>query len=111
MAGAYTRFGDVRDLLTATDDRFVTMAVGDEVALAFDATALPPVAPGHVRTYVLSSNGFCKDMDLYGAEPDTVGPVPYHAMGSYPPPAPHPDAALSAEMDAVWNTRVVPRVR
>lgn len=111
MAGAYTRFGDVRDLLTATDDRFVTMAVGDEVALAFDATALPPLAPGHVRTYVLSSNGFCKDMDLYGAEPDTVGPVPYHAMGSYPPPAPHPDAALSAEMDAVWNTRVVPRVR
>ncbi|MGE0190815.1 MAG: FG-GAP-like repeat-containing protein [Planctomycetota bacterium] len=111
MAGAYTRFGDVKPLLDGVDDRFVTMAVGDEVELAFEATTLPPVPEGHVRTYVLRSHGYCKDMDAYGAEPETVEPVPYGAMTSYPPPAPHPDAALRREMATEWDTRVVPGSR
>ena len=111
MAGAYTRYGDVKSLLDAIDDRFVTMAVGDEVELAFDATSLPPVADGLTRTFVLRSHGYCKDMDAYGAEPETVEPVPFGAMTSYPPPEPHPDASLRQEMVTEWDTRIVPRVR
>ena len=47
MAGLYTRFGDVRPLLTAADDRYVVMKGGDAVRLEFDASALPPL-PGRM---------------------------------------------------------------
>ena len=50
-------------------------------------------------------------MDAYGAEPETVEPVPFGAMTSYPPPEPHPDASLRQEMVTEWDTRIVPRVR
>ncbi|MET0553996.1 MAG: FG-GAP-like repeat-containing protein, partial [Vicinamibacteria bacterium] len=39
--GRYTRTGDVRELLTQADDAFVTSKPGDEIALSFDASALP----------------------------------------------------------------------
>ena len=35
--------GDVAPLLRATDDMFVISRPGDEIALSFDATALPPL--------------------------------------------------------------------
>ena len=41
MAGRYTRFGDVRPLLTAADDRYVIMKGGDAVRLEFDAAVAP----------------------------------------------------------------------
>jgi len=40
--GRYTRTGDVRELLAAVDDVFVVSRPGDEIALSFDAAALPP---------------------------------------------------------------------
>jgi hypothetical protein len=90
MAGDYTRFGDVRELLSRVDDRFVILGRGEEIALEFDASDLPPLPGGWSRTLVLHSDGYCKDMDLYTAFPDTVGPLPYHAMGGYPPAKPSP---------------------
>ncbi len=88
LAGDHTRFGDVRALLSQVDDRFVIMGRGEEIALEFEASALPPLAPGWSRTLVLHAEGYCKDMDLYTAFPDTVEPLPYRNMENYPPSQP-----------------------
>ena len=107
MAGAYTRFGDVRPLLRDVDDRFVIMGKGEELALEFDATALPPLPDGWSRTLVLWCDGFCKDMDLYTAMPDTVEPLPHHRMEKYPPLKPPSNAVELKAYRKKWNTRRV----
>jgi hypothetical protein len=109
MAGRYTRTGDVLPLLGASDDSFVVSKPGDEVALSFDATALPPVHPGWARTFLVHGDGFSKEMDINSASPDVVRPLPYHGMRAYPyadadPPA-HVRAAHAKA--AEWNSREV----
>jgi len=103
MTGDFTRFGDVRELLKKVDDQFVIMARGDEISLEFDASQLPELPKGWSRTLVLHSDGYCKDMDLYTAFPDTVKPLPYHGMKNYPPV--EPNLSASKEYQRVWNTR------
>ena len=105
MSGDFTRYGDVRELLDEVDDRFVIMARGEEVQLVFDQSSLPPLAQGWTRTLVLYSDGYCKDMDLYTAFPDTVEPLPYHGMSNYPPTRPSPNHAELARETRKWNTR------
>jgi len=107
MTGDYTRFGDVRQLLQSVDDRFVIMAKGDEIALEFDATNLPKLQLGWRRTIVLHSDGYCKDMDLYTAYPNSVEPFPFHQMQNYPPKKAQPDPKGFANYQSVWNTRRV----
>ncbi len=85
MSGSFTPYGDVRDLLGEVDDRFVIMARGEEIALEFSTLGLPPLPEGWARTVVLHADGYCKDMDLYTAFPDTVEPMPFHGMENYPP--------------------------
>ena len=41
--GFYTKYGAVTPLLKAAEDQFVVFGAGDEVALEFDAAALPPL--------------------------------------------------------------------
>ena len=65
MPGAYTRYGDVTELVQAADDRFAILAAGDEITLRFPASAFGPVPAGCVRTFLLKSDSYCKDMDLY----------------------------------------------
>jgi hypothetical protein len=107
LTGDYTRLGDVRPLLAAADDRFVIMGKGEEIALEFDASALPTLRPGYTRTLVLHSDGYCKDMDLYTAYPDTVGPLPWHGMKNYPPARENPREKELREYRRKWNTRRV----
>jgi Tfp pilus assembly protein PilF len=111
MPGRYTREGDVRPLLAAVDDAFVVSKPGDEVAVSFEAEALPPVAAGRARTFLLHGDGFSKEMDINSASPDVVLPLPYHGMKSYPyadADAP-PVARKAAERAEAWNTRLVVR--
>jgi hypothetical protein len=107
--GRYTRAGDVRELLAAVDDVFVLSPPGDEIALTFDARALPPLRDGWRRTYFLHSDGYSKEMNLRSATPDELGPLPFHGMPSYPYAAPvrYP---MTPERHALWErytTRVV----
>ncbi len=85
MRGNFTPHGDVRALLAAVDDRFVIVPRGAEIALEFDATQLPGLEAGWSRTWALHADGYCKDMDLYTAFPESVEPLPYHGMQNYPP--------------------------
>ena len=105
LTGNFTRFGDVRALLNDVDDRFVIMARGEEIALEFDATALPDLSNGWSRTFVLHTDGYCKDMDLYTAHPDAVEPLPYHAMQNYPPARPMAVTENYEEYKQTWNAR------
>ena len=82
--GNFTAYGDVLPLLGEADDRFVIIASGDEVALEFDPSSLPPVRPGWSRDYFLYADGFAKDMDFYESLSDTVEPLPFHSMPRYP---------------------------
>ena len=107
LTGDYTRFGDVRPLLGAADDRFVIMGKGEEIALEFDASRLPSLKKGYRRTLVLHSDGYCKDMDLYTAYPDTVEPLPWHGMENYPPATKNPREKELRGYRRAWNTRRV----
>jgi len=109
MPGRYTREGDVRELVTASDDLFVVAKPGDELALGFDAAALPPLRKGFARTFLLMGDGFSKEMDINSASPDVVLPLPYHGMRSYPyAEGETPEAVrLQAARADRWNTRVV----
>ena len=106
-AGAYTRYGDVRPLLTGYDDRLAVFGSGDEVVLDFDPAKLPVLPKGWVRDYFFVANGYEKDMDFYAAEASTVQPLPFRTMGTYPYPKgksfPLDDAHVDYFLD--YNTR------
>jgi tetratricopeptide (TPR) repeat protein len=81
LEGYYTRYGDVRPLLSATDDRYVIMNAGDEISLRFPEQPPPPA--GWVRDYVISGDGWIKDGDYNTVESRTIQPLPYHAKTQY----------------------------
>ncbi len=82
--GAYTRLGDVRDLVANADDRFVVFGSGDEIQLEFDPTNLPSLPSGWKRDYFFLADGYEKDMDFYAADGLFVDPLPFHSMKQYP---------------------------
>jgi hypothetical protein len=82
--GDYTRYGDVTELLTTIDDRFVVLAPGDEIAIEFPAIMLPELPVGWVRDFVFEAEGWIKDGDLRTLTGESVAPLPFHAMSTYP---------------------------
>lgn len=109
MTGRYTREGDVRELLTASDDMFVISRPGDELILSFAAGKLPPLPDGWTRTFLLYADGFSKEMDINSASPDQVGPLPFHGMSRYPYswPERYPLTPERRRYLETYNTRVV----
>jgi Tfp pilus assembly protein PilF len=103
LEGYYTRYGDVRPLLAATDDRYVIMNAGDEIKLRFPEQ--PPPAPGWVRDYVIAGDGWIKDGDYNTTFSRTVQPLPYHAINQYnQAPGPLEDEWVYRQHPEDWQT-------
>ncbi|MCG8468632.1 MAG: hypothetical protein MJB57_10560 [Gemmatimonadetes bacterium] len=84
LAGSYTAFGDVTELVGEGDDRYVIANVGDEITIRFDVDAFPEVADGWRRTFLICSDGWVKDGDLNTASGDRVGPFLHRGQSAYP---------------------------
>lgn len=82
LTGYYTRFGDVRELLSKVDDRYVIMNAGDEIRLTF-SEPVSPKPEGRRRDYVLAGDGWVKDGDYNTTASKTVGPLPRHGHPEY----------------------------
>ncbi|MCK6459096.1 MAG: CRTAC1 family protein, partial [Planctomycetes bacterium] len=107
--GMVTKYGDVRPLLFAKDDQYPILASGDVIELEFDATGLRNLPEGWVRDYCFTTEGWVKDADMNQAIRETVTPLPFHGMSSYPydesrESHPHPDFV------AEWLTRPTRRL-
>ena len=107
--GSYTRYGAVGELLESVDSRSVILAPGDEIALEFDASHLPPPAPGHTRTVFLESVGWDKDADRNTWEARQMEPLPFHGMSGYPygPGETFPETPALTDYRRTWLTRRV----
>jgi hypothetical protein len=77
----------------------------------FDAASAPALPPGWKRTFLLYSDGWIKDADLNTAFGNTVTPLPYHAIRTYPyaPGDSYPTDAAHREYLREFNTRVIRR--
>src|SRR5205085_3569349 len=106
-AGNYTRYGGVKSLLRAADDRFVIFSSGEGVKLDFEANSLPVLPIGWVRDYFFFAAGFEKDMDFYAAHAFTVEPLPKHGMKPYPYTnmEAYPEDAEHQKYQLEYNTR------
>jgi hypothetical protein len=106
-SGNYTRYGAVENLLREQDDRMVLMGSGDEVRLRFSARTLPPLPAGWKRDFLLLVDGWAKDADANTAFSQTVLPLPFHGMTSYPYPAAehYPQGREHQDYVREYNTR------
>jgi tetratricopeptide (TPR) repeat protein len=73
--GLYTEFGSVADLVRDGDESLAIFGPGEQVTVDFAAPPAPPV-PGTTRRYVLGVRGWCKDMDLFTKDGETIEPLP-----------------------------------
>ncbi len=107
IPGIYTRYGDVLPLTRAADDRYVIMGSGDELRLAFNASAFGAVPAGWKRDFLLLVDGWSKDGDANTAFSQSVEPLPFHGMSRYPYPASEkfPDDAAHRAWREQYNTR------
>ncbi|HET6878790.1 MAG TPA: FG-GAP-like repeat-containing protein, partial [Pirellulales bacterium] len=76
MRGNFTRYGDVSELVTATDDLLAVLGAGDELTLRFAVPDEPP-PPGWKRDFLLFNVGWDKDCDLNTIYGETVEPLPF----------------------------------
>lgn len=107
--GRYTRYGEVGELLEAADDRSAILAPGDELALDFDGSRLPPLASGLRRTFFLESQGWDKDADRNTFAGERLEPLPFRAMSGYPwrDDERYPETPELARYRAEWLTREI----
>jgi hypothetical protein len=73
--GWYTEFGRIDPLVADEDSAVAIFGPGEAVVLDFEPPA-SPVAEGWTRRLVLELRGWCKDMDLYTLDGDTIEPLP-----------------------------------
>jgi hypothetical protein len=73
--GWYTAFGRVEPLVGDEDAAVAIFGPGEAVDVAFDVPRSGPPA-GWSRVLVLELDGWCKDMDLYTRDGETIEPLP-----------------------------------
>ncbi|MDQ6698662.1 MAG: FG-GAP-like repeat-containing protein [Acidobacteriota bacterium] len=109
--GRYTRYGDVRPLISALDDRLVIMGSGDELRLQWNAGKLPVLVNGWKRDYLLFVDGWAKDADANTAFSQSVEPLPFHGMSAYPYSAKEHFPDDTAHRDYLANFETRPALR
>jgi len=103
LIGYYTRYGDVRELLAETDDRYVIMNAGDELRLKFAEPPSPPA--GWLRDFVIVGDGWIKDGDYNSTFSKTVLPLPHHSERDYViPPGKLEDEWTYRQHPEDWDT-------
>ncbi len=103
LEGYYTRYGDVRELLAKTDDRYVIMNAGDEMSFRFAVPAPPPA--GWVRDFVIAGDGWIKDGDFNTTYSQTNLPLPHHSRTVYDtPPLPLQQEWVYRHHPEDWQT-------
>ncbi|MFV2073633.1 MAG: FG-GAP-like repeat-containing protein [Thermoanaerobaculales bacterium] len=95
QAGWYTRLGDISELLDAADDALAIFGPGEEVHFEFTEPQ-HAVPAGWRRMMVLETDGWCKDMDFYTRDGETLEPLPARGVGANP---------RSAKLNRTYNTR------
>ena len=106
--GWCTRYGDVLELVNSTDNRLALLNGGDELTLTFDASGLPPVAPGNRRTFLYYNVGWDKDADFHVVRGAQVGPMPWHGMDYQRYGSETPPDSVPTDWIRTFNTRWVP---
>ena len=109
LAGNYTRYGDVLPLLTGSDNKYIISNAGDETSVRYDAKSLPDLKKGWSRDFLIHSVGWVKDGDINTAFGNSVMPLPFHGMKSYPPGPEdkYPQDTELQKYNLDYNTRVV----
>ena len=109
LTGYYTRYGDVQPLLLESDNKYIISNAGDETTITFDALKLPALKPGWKRDFLIHNVGWVKDGDLNTALGQTVLPLPFHGMKSYPPSAAdvYPSDPELTRYNKEYNTRLI----
>jgi hypothetical protein len=105
MAGLYTKYGDVRELVTAADDRYVVFQGGDAIRIEYDASGLPPVPAGWEREWLLVLDGWEKDGDKNTIAGQTVEPLPFHGQDDARYGEAQREPAALRELREKWLTR------
>lgn len=109
LTGNYTRYGDVLPLLTDSDNKYIISNAGDETSIKFNAKELPELESGWKRDFFIHSVGWVKDGDINTALGNTVLPLPFHGMTSYPPSDSdiYPSDPDLQKYHQEYNTRIV----
>jgi hypothetical protein len=74
LRGFHTAEGDVLALVAEIDDASAVLGPGEEVTI--EVLAPPPPATGWTQRLVLDVAGWCKDMDLFTGDGETIEPMP-----------------------------------
>ena len=74
--GFYSAFGDVVPLVADRDNALAIFGPGEEIHFEFDAP-VTDLRSGWTRRTMLSTFGWCKDMDMYTGQGQSVEPLPH----------------------------------
>jgi hypothetical protein len=105
LAGRYTRFGDVSELLHDADDRYVVFKGGDSIRLEYDASRLSPPPAGWERDWLLVVDGWEKDGDKNTVAGQTVEPLPFHGQDESRYGRREKEPPALDELRRLWLTR------